>query len=125
VSTKCAADNFTGTTAGRIVFIWALLVVSPFATQRVTGEWPTPPLAGGSPTTTQPQLPRATIPATGPKNVTDLNLDWPNYGNDPGGMRFSPLTEINRGNVARLKVAWVFHTGETSDGTRCSTTQRF
>lgn len=42
--------------------------------------------------------------------------DWPNYGNDPGGMRYSPLSEINRGNVAELKIAWVFHTGDISDG---------
>ncbi|MGQ0642879.1 MAG: pyrroloquinoline quinone-dependent dehydrogenase [Gemmatimonadaceae bacterium] len=38
--------------------------------------------------------------------------DWPNYGRDPGGARFSPLTEITRDNVARLEVAWTFHTGE-------------
>ena len=43
--------------------------------------------------------------------------DWPNYGNDPGGMRYSPLTQINRENVASLKVAWTFHTGDISDGT--------
>lgn len=42
--------------------------------------------------------------------------EWPSYGNDPGGMRYSPLTGINRENVAKLKVAWVFHTGEVSDG---------
>lgn len=42
--------------------------------------------------------------------------DWPNYGNDPGGMRHSPLDQINRGNVATLKPAWVFHTGDISDG---------
>jgi quinoprotein glucose dehydrogenase len=41
---------------------------------------------------------------------------WPNYGNDPGGMRFSPLVQINRANVDKLKVAWVFHTGDISDG---------
>ncbi|HUB81350.1 MAG TPA: pyrroloquinoline quinone-dependent dehydrogenase [Bryobacteraceae bacterium] len=35
--------------------------------------------------------------------------EWPTYGHDPGGMRFSPLTAINPGNVARLKVAWVYH----------------
>jgi quinoprotein glucose dehydrogenase len=44
------------------------------------------------------------------------NVEWPNYGNDPGGMRFSPLTQINRENVSKLKVAWVFHTGDVSDG---------
>lgn len=42
--------------------------------------------------------------------------DWPNYGNDPGGMRYSSLSQINRDNVSRLKVAWVFHTGDISDG---------
>jgi quinoprotein glucose dehydrogenase len=41
--------------------------------------------------------------------------DWPNYGNDPGGMRHSSLTQINRENVAKLKVAWVYHTGDISD----------
>lgn len=40
---------------------------------------------------------------------------WPYYGHDAGGMRFSPLTQINRGNVATLKVAWTFHTGDVSE----------
>ncbi len=44
------------------------------------------------------------------------NTDWPNYGNDPGGMRYSPLNQINRDNVLNLKIAWVFHTGDISDG---------
>ncbi|HEX8814653.1 MAG TPA: pyrroloquinoline quinone-dependent dehydrogenase, partial [Terriglobales bacterium] len=42
--------------------------------------------------------------------------DWPNYGNDPGGMRYSPLTQINRDNVTHLQPAWTFHTGDISDG---------
>jgi quinoprotein glucose dehydrogenase len=42
--------------------------------------------------------------------------DWPNYGNDPGGMRHSSLSQINRKNVSKLKVAWVYHTGDISDG---------
>ena len=42
--------------------------------------------------------------------------DWPHYGNDEGGMRHSALTQINRENVAQLKVAWTFHTGDISDG---------
>ena len=44
--------------------------------------------------------------------------DWPYYGHDPGGMRYSPLTQINRENVSTLKVAWTFHTGDVSDGTQ-------
>jgi quinoprotein glucose dehydrogenase len=42
--------------------------------------------------------------------------DWPFYGHDAGGMRFSPLAQINRDNVSQLKVAWTFHTGDISDG---------
>jgi quinoprotein glucose dehydrogenase len=42
--------------------------------------------------------------------------DWPAYGNDPGGMRHSTLSQINRENVGKLGVAWVFHTGDISDG---------
>lgn len=43
-------------------------------------------------------------------------VDWPSYGNDPGGMRYSPLADINRSNVARLTRAWTFRTGDMSDG---------
>ncbi len=37
---------------------------------------------------------------------------WPYYGGDPGGMKYSPLTDINAGNVAGLKLAWQWQTGE-------------
>lgn len=48
---------------------------------------------------------------------------WPTYGRDPGGMRYSPLADINRDNVSKLKVAWVFHTGDvqnSADGSKRS-----
>jgi len=38
--------------------------------------------------------------------------EWPSYGHDPGGQRFSPLTAINRQNVQSLKIAWTFRTGD-------------
>ncbi len=38
--------------------------------------------------------------------------DWPAYGRDAGGERFSPLDGINRANVASLQVAWTFRTGD-------------
>ena len=38
--------------------------------------------------------------------------DWPAYGRDPGGMKYSPLTQIAPGNVTRLARAWTYHTGE-------------
>jgi quinoprotein glucose dehydrogenase len=31
--------------------------------------------------------------------------EWPTYGHDPGGMRFSPLKQITPANVDQLKVA--------------------
>src|SRR5215471_9514637 len=34
---------------------------------------------------------------------------WPTYGHDPGGQRFSPLAQITPANVGRLKIAWTFH----------------
>jgi quinoprotein glucose dehydrogenase len=49
-------------------------------------------------------------------NVSQSADDWPYYGHDAGGMRYSPLAQINRGNVATLKVAWTFHVGDISDG---------
>ncbi len=40
------------------------------------------------------------------------DTDWPVYGHDAGGARYSPLTAINRRNVAGLEVAWTFRTGD-------------
>jgi quinoprotein glucose dehydrogenase len=36
---------------------------------------------------------------------------WPTYANDPGGTRYSPLQQINRTNVAQLRVGWTYRTG--------------
>ena len=38
---------------------------------------------------------------------------WPVYGNDPGGSKYSPLDQINRSNVGGLKPAWEWKTGES------------
>ncbi|MBK7930454.1 MAG: pyrroloquinoline quinone-dependent dehydrogenase [Bryobacterales bacterium] len=43
--------------------------------------------------------------------------EWRHWGGDAGGTRYSPLKQIHRGNVAKLKVAWTYKTGEQSDGT--------
>lgn len=43
-------------------------------------------------------------------------VDWLYYGNEPGGMRYSPLTQISPSNVKSLRVAWVFHTRDISFG---------
>lgn len=41
--------------------------------------------------------------------------EWPTVGNDRGNMRYSPLTQINKNNVAGLEVAWTYGTGELLD----------
>jgi quinoprotein glucose dehydrogenase len=38
--------------------------------------------------------------------------EWPAYGYDALGSRFSPLTDIDRRNVHRLEVAWTYRTLE-------------
>ncbi len=43
---------------------------------------------------------------------TPSDGDWPSYGRDPGGSKFSPLTAIDSTNVAALDVAWRWRTGE-------------
>ena len=42
---------------------------------------------------------------------TAPDAGWPNYGYDPGGTRYSPAKQIDRGNVAQLQVAWTYRTG--------------
>jgi len=42
--------------------------------------------------------------------------EWRWYGGDAGGARFSPLRQIHRGNVAKLRLAWTYHTGEVKPG---------
>ena len=37
--------------------------------------------------------------------------DWPSYGGDAGGQRYSGASQINRDNVQRLKPVWEYHTG--------------
>jgi quinoprotein glucose dehydrogenase len=43
--------------------------------------------------------------------------EWSFYGGDPGGTHYSALREINRVSVAKLTTAWVYRTGDVSDGT--------
>ena len=70
----------------------------------VASEKPTPaPVAAtvhtGANLTVTPNVPAAS--------------QWPSYGHDPGGQRYSPLKQITTENVARLAPAWTFHMGKT------------
>ena len=41
--------------------------------------------------------------------------DWPVYGGNKAGNRYSPLDQINTGNVTNLKVAWMYNAAEQLD----------
>ena len=45
------------------------------------------------------------------EQAADTDSGWSHYGNDGGGMRYSPLTQVNRENVTQLKIAWTYRTG--------------
>lgn len=51
--------------------------------------------------------------------------DWPSWGGDAGGMKYSALEQINKKNVRSLKAAWTFDTGDVSDGTVYPTRSAF
>jgi len=40
------------------------------------------------------------------------SVNWPTYGSDAGGLKYSPLTDIHRDNVQSLVVAWTWEPGE-------------
>ena len=40
------------------------------------------------------------------------SIEWPYYGGDQGGMKYSPIDQINRQNVSSLQTAWSWRTGE-------------
>ncbi|WP_275629504.1 membrane-bound PQQ-dependent dehydrogenase, glucose/quinate/shikimate family [Pseudomonas sp. 273] len=58
--------------------------------------------------TPQPELPAVDGPLA--------HGDWPYYGGLPAGERWSPLTQIAPGNVAELRPAWTFRSGDLPRG---------
>lgn len=42
--------------------------------------------------------------------------EWRYWGPSPEGVRYSPLAQIDRGNVTRLQPAWTYDTGEIALG---------
>src|SRR5215831_19711390 len=51
----------------------------------------------------------AVAPSAQQKKAATPAQEWQTYNHDLAGTRFSPLTEINTGNVANLKQAWVYN----------------
>src|SRR5256884_4665595 len=52
--------------------------------------------------------------AFGQASPESVDHEWRSYGHDPGGMRFSRLSQIDRANVQKLQRIWTYHTGETN-----------
>lgn len=48
---------------------------------------------------------------SGSRKTDFPDTGWGNYGGDPGGMRYSAARQVDRKNVAQLKVAWTHRTG--------------
>lgn len=47
-----------------------------------------------------------------PAPTAAADVDWPYYGGDAGGQRYSTADQITPANVRGLKVAWTYSTGE-------------
>ncbi len=43
------------------------------------------------------------------KKKDSLSVDWPVYGGNAAGNRYSALSQINTSNVDQLNVAWIYH----------------
>jgi glucose dehydrogenase len=65
--------------------------------------------AGKPPVKAAPRAAAAPARAPGPN-------DWPTVGNDPGSMKFSPLTQITPDNVNQLTTAWTYDMGVPASG---------
>src|SRR5258708_4662134 len=55
----------------------------------------------------------------GARQPLGTQTEWSSYGGGPDGIRYSPLTQINRSNVSQLQVAWTYDCDEGPGGTQC------
>jgi quinoprotein glucose dehydrogenase len=69
-----------------------------FTLTLIWGDFAAPSTSLGAPTTASPD-----------------NVDWAAYLGDRGRSLYSPLQQINRSNVAQLKVAWTYDTGDKGE----------
>ncbi|HEV2383251.1 MAG TPA: PQQ-binding-like beta-propeller repeat protein [Terriglobia bacterium] len=51
--------------------------------------------------------------SSGQGSSGSADVEWRNYGHDPGGARFSPLDQINTTNVQQLQRAWTYEVAPT------------
>ncbi|MFM2125905.1 MAG: hypothetical protein RL328_2356, partial [Acidobacteriota bacterium] len=46
--------------------------------------------------------------------VVTSQTDWPTYNGDNGGNRYSKLTQINKNNVSKMTMQWMFPLGNVN-----------
>ena len=59
-----------------------------------------------------PTIVLALASSTGLAAQQPATSEWPVYGGDPGGHRFASLDQITGSNVAGLRLAWIYRTGD-------------
>src|SRR6185312_6277650 len=57
--------------------------------------------------------PHTTAELATDRGTASRSIDWPSYGYDPAGTRFSPASQITPANAHSLTLAWTYRTGET------------
>lgn len=58
----------------------------------------------------------ADVPARQAAPLVPVGPVWNSFHGQLSAQKYSPLTQINAGNVGSLKLAWQYHTGDVSDG---------
>ena len=54
--------------------------------------------------------------------LKDIYLSWSTFSGTNDGIRYSSAEQINKGNVSKLKVVWVYDTGDRTNKTTIPTT---
>ena len=57
-----------------------------------------------------------TVVAQAPDPGTEDPNNWPQYHRTHNGWRYSPLDQINKANIGKLKVAWIHQGGDITMG---------
>jgi quinoprotein glucose dehydrogenase len=129
---ECGLDWWPLATRLGVPFVLGLLLLLP-ATQRGTAAQPPPGWRHGSglalalallasvgvavaswvhdPWTIEGRLPAA-APGAAPANDGVPPGEWHAYGRTAAGQRYSPLVQIQPDNVAQLRPAWTYRTGD-------------
>ncbi|MCS0494779.1 membrane-bound PQQ-dependent dehydrogenase, glucose/quinate/shikimate family [Ancylobacter sp. MQZ15Z-1] len=69
-------------------------------------------IAYSAPSFLKSPVPGATEAGMGEPSLQKVGENWPAYGGTYSARRYSPLDQINAGNVGELKRAWLVHTGD-------------